>query len=130
MTKDSRMEQDKANIVEWLQRYCPGYKKALTRENIVPYVLNDRTFPTKEAKDRRFREVASELIHDGDVASSNTRGYWRVPIYTRDSGEIKAVLQCHQERKSKALSLIADCDKIIRNFEDRLLTITQGQKEF
>ena len=117
--KDTRFEQDKQNILEWMTKNCHGYRNARIREGILPYVLIYRTFPTKETKDRHFREIMSSLIHEGHTASSNRRGYWVVPIHTRDRGEVEAVLECYYERKAKALALIADCDRLINEFVSR-----------
>lgn len=118
-------EADKANIREWMAKYCRGYRAARVRKDIIPFVLTGRPFVSKDAKDRYFRQIASELIHEGHVASAGD-GYWYIPEHTMDRREVEAVIACHQERKSKALSLIADCDKIIAEFLARKC----GQAEF
>lgn len=118
--------QDKQNIKEWFEKNAHGFRNARTRKDIIPFILTYRIFPSLEAKDRYFREVASELIKEGHLASSNTRGYWFIPIHTRDKKEVDAVIACHLERRAKALTLIEDCNRIINEYEQRKC----GQLEF
>ena len=119
--RKERFDQDKLKVLEWFQKYAHGYKNARTRDDIIPFI---------QLPDRYFREIASSLIHDGHIASSCDKGYWFIPLFTKDRREVEAVIKCHIERKSKALDLIKDCDKLIQQFEDRLVVTTQGQREF
>ncbi len=121
-----RQAQDKKSVVEWFQKYAHGFRSARTRKDILPFIFTYRTFASNEAKDRYFREIASELIKEGALASSNTRGYWFIPIHTRDRKEVDAVIACHLERRAKALTLIEDCNRIIDEYEQR----KGGQMEF
>ena len=75
--------------------------------------------------DRAFRAIVSELIHEGYLCSSASRGYWAIPLVTKDVEEVDAVLVAQIERKSKALDLLADCDKAIKLWEDRKRCLTQ-----
>lgn len=112
---------DKEMVLNWMTHHCLGFRNARTRENILPFVGN--------LTDRGLRKIMSELIHEGNVCSSHKRGYWAVPLQTTDTEEIEAMKQCYIERKSKALDLIQDCDRLIDKAEDMLLKVRQGQGE-
>jgi hypothetical protein len=119
MRKD-HFQDDKQKVLDWGMKYMQGFRRARTREDILPFVQMD---------DRRFRACASELIHEGQMCSSHKRGYWIVPLQTNDPLEIEAMKECHIERKAKAIDLITDCDKMIKRAEDILYPIRQGQGE-
>ena len=117
-------QQDKLEILQWLETNCNGFRNARTRENILPFVLNKHLFPTQESKDRYFRKIVSELRHEGHIASSCERGYWFVPLVTDDPAEIEAVKHSIFEVKAKALDMLQDCEKHLQRLEAKL----QGQK--
>ena len=108
--------QDKLKVFDWMNKYCFGFRNARTRIDILPFL---------QIPDRIFRAIASELIHEGSLCSSASRGYWALPLVTKDIEEIEAVLSAQLERKSKALDLLADCDKAIKFWEDRKRCLTQ-----
>jgi len=88
---------DKQTVLNWMMKVCPGFRQARTRANILPYL---------NLEDRYFRQICSELIHEGHIASSCQRGYWFIPIVTKDVEEIDAVLESCQERSTKALDVL------------------------
>ena len=118
--KTDRFSEDKQKVLDWGMKYMAGFRNARTREDILPFIQMD---------DRRFRECASALIHEGNMCSSHKRGYWAVPLMSNDPAEVEAFKLCHIERKAKACDLIADCDKMIKRAEEMLYAIRQGQAE-
>lgn len=98
-------QEDKERVLSWLEKHAWGVKCARTREQILPYL---------NLPDRYFRLIVSELIHEGHVASCASKGYWFVPLHTNDMEEIEALKRSILERKSKALTMIADCDKQLK----------------
>ena len=109
-------EQEKDRVLEWMIKYCLGYKKARKRSNILPFIsLNDW----------KFRAIVSELKHSGDLASTSSRGYWAVPLCTNSHCEISAVLESISEMQRKALTMLQDCSKLKERFNGQ----RQKQKE-
>ena len=121
MTRVDKFQNDKIRLLGWFEKYCYGYKNARTRDNILPFV---------QMPDRYFREVVSSLIHEGNVCSSHKRGYWFPPLSTNDPREIDEFKACQVERKGKALDLITDCERLIKQADDMLARTRQGQQVF
>ncbi|RKY32662.1 MAG: hypothetical protein DRP74_02160 [Candidatus Omnitrophota bacterium] len=121
--------QDKQEVLDWFEKYCNGFRNAKTRENILPFIFIYRTFKSYEAKDRYFRRIASELIHEGHLCSHNSKGYWFIPLVTNDREEIAALKESILEREAKARSMIRDCSKQLKRVEDLEKVINQGQME-
>ena len=109
-------QEEISRVKEWMDKHCMGFRNARTRQEILPFL---------RMPDRAFRATASELIHEGHLCSSASRGYWAVPLVTKDIEEVEAVLDAQIERKSKALDLLADCDKAIKLWQDRKRCLTQ-----
>lgn len=120
MTKVS--EGDRLRILEWMLTHCFGFRNARTRANILPYM--------GAITDRNWREVISRLKHDGFLASTCSRGYWAIPLDTKDPAEVEAVLESYQEMRSKALDLLTGTDKHIKHWQDKKLALTQQQIMF
>ncbi len=118
--------QDKLEVMHWFEKYCPTSKHARTRENILPFILIHKNFESAEAKDRYFRRIVHELIHEGHLCSHNSKGYWFKPLWTTDKEELKAIKMSLLERKSKALAMIADVDWQLNQLEDSI----NRQQEF
>jgi hypothetical protein len=114
-------EQDKSVVLDWMRRFCYGFKNARTRKDILPYL---------NLPDRYFRRIASILKHEGHLASTSDKGYWFIPIETKDPEEINAALQSCLEMKARAMDIVADCDKHIKRWEDKKRIATQGQMAF
>jgi len=89
--------EDKQMVLSWMIKVCSGFRQARTRANILPYL---------NLEDRYFRHICSELIHEGHIASSCQRGYWFIPLVTKDVEEIDAALESCQERSAKALDVL------------------------
>lgn len=87
---------DKAKVLNWLEKHAWGYKNALTRKDILPFI---------GMPDRRFRLAASALIKDNQVASSSSYGYFFIPLCCGDPETIAAVKHCRAERNSRAVSM-------------------------
>lgn len=117
--KDKFLE-DKQRVLGWMEKYCYGYKNARTRENILPFI---------QLKDRYFRQIASELIHEKQLCSSHTKGFWFFPLVSNDPREIEAFKQCQVERKAKALDLLTGVDGCIAWADELLAKARQGQQE-
>ena len=111
---------DKQKVLDWMNKYCLGFRNAKTRTNILPYL---------QMPDRYFRLLVSELKHEGHIASDCQRGYWAIPLCTKDPEEVEAALGSYQEMKSKALDLLTGLDKQIKFLEDKKRCLTQ-QFEF
>ncbi len=122
--------QDKLEVLKWFEKNCPTSKQARTRESILPFILIRKIFSTVETKDRYFRKIASELIHEGHLCSHNSRGYWFRALWTNDPEEIEAIKSSLLERKSKALAMIADVDRQLNQVQRMRETAKQGQQEF
>lgn len=116
-----KFEMDKIRVLEWMQKHTNGYRNARTRENILPFI---------QLKDRYFRQIANELIHEKQLCSSHKRGYWFFPLVTNDPREIGAFKLCQIERKAKALDLLTGVDACIAWADELLAKCNQGQKEF
>ena len=114
MRKDT-FEQDKQRVLELFMKYALGVRNARTREDILPFI---------QMRDRPFRYIASELIHEGHMASTASKGYWAIPLHTNDPREIEAIKHSYLERKSKALSMLEDVNRQLDELEKRV-----GQKE-
>lgn len=110
-------DADKKRVLEWMEKYCPGHKSARTRKDILPFI---------GLPDRYFRSIASELIHEGNLCSTASKGYWFRPLKTNDPEEIEAIKHSILERKSKALSMLEDCKAQMEELEK----MTQGQLQF
>ena len=108
--------EDKKMVLRWLEINCFGYKYAKVRADILPFVQLD---------DRKFRAIASELIHEGNVASSSSRGYWFIPLVTSDVAEVDAILEACQERTSHALDILRGMGKIIDHWTVRRENLTK-----
>ena len=121
-------EQDKLEILQWLETNCCGYRRARTRENILPFVLNSHDFPTIESKDRYFRRVVAELKSTGHIFSSASLGYWFFPLVSNDACEIETALSSLVEEKAKAMDLLAGISNRERKLSDIKAKIFQGQK--
>ena len=96
-TESKVKHKDKQTVLNWMMKVCLGFRQARTRANILP-CLN--------LEDRYFRQICSELIQEGNIASSCQRGYWFIPLVTKDVEEIDAVLESCQERSAKALDVL------------------------
>lgn len=132
MQKSGVAVEDKLAVLNWFEKHCPTSKDARTRKDILPYILIwmlDITEEEKEHKDRYFRRIAHELIHEGHLCSSNAKGYWFCPLWTTDKEEIKAIKSSLLERKSKAMAMIADVDRQIRQVARMEETVKHGQQE-
>jgi hypothetical protein len=112
--------EDRQKVLSWMNENCLGFRNARTRANILEFV---------QMPDRYFRRVISELKHEGHIASTCSRGYWAIPLFTNDKEEIDAALDSYQEMKSKALDLLTGIDRQIKRLEDRKNCLTQ-QVEF
>ncbi len=128
-TKNPIYDKDKATVLSWLQHHCYGYKNAVTRDKILPNMQFLKEFEKPEHKDRYFRKIFSHFKHQGHTASTNSRGYWFIPVVTTDKREIEAALESVSEMKSKALNMLQDSTKLENKFQDKLVVITQGQQE-
>lgn len=125
MRKDFSVDpEDKQKVLDWMHTHAFGFRNARTRADILPFLQSP-----EEMTDRVFRLCASELIHEGHLCSSASRGYWAVPLVTKDQEEIQAVIEAQEERKGKALDLLADCDRVIKIYQEKKRCITQ-QSEF
>jgi len=122
--------QDKLEVLNWFEKNCPTSKQARTRERILPFILIRKPFPSADAKDRYFRRIASELIHEGHLCSHNSLGYFFRALWTNDREEIEAIKMSLLERKSKALAMIADVDRQLHQVQRMAETVNQGQQEF
>lgn len=109
-------EEDKKKVLDWLTKYCLGFRNARTRANILPFL---------NLEDRYFRAIISELIHAGNVASSSSRGYWFVPLVIIDVAEIDALLECYAERSASALDRLRGLGKLIDSATTRREALTQ-----
>lgn len=114
-------EMDRQKVLDWMVKYCFGFRNARIRANILPFV---------GFADRYWRAIISELKHDGLVASTHTRGYWAIPQDTKDKLEVEAAIESYQEMRSKALDLLTDTDKHIKHWQDRRLSLTQQGEMF
>lgn len=114
-------ELDKKKVLDWLQKHCSGFRNARTRANILPFM---------QMPDRYWREIVSLLKHEGNIASTCFRGYWAIPLVTKDKEEVEAALESYQEMRSKALDMLTDTDKHIKHWQDRKLALTQQQEFF
>lgn len=123
-------ESDKQRLLEWMQKYCCGHKKARTRENILPYII----IPGKHglSKDRYLQELLSELRHDGKVFSSSSLGYWYFDAESADAREIKSAILATEEAKRRAMSVITGIDKQLNLLRSKILVVSgsQGKLEF
>lgn len=122
-------EKDKVSVLSWFEKHCPNSKEARTRENILPFILIHKTFPTAESKDRYARRIFHELIHEGNIASHNSKGYWFYPLCSTDPVEIAALKMSLLERKAKALSMLSGCDKQLARVEEMESRVNHGQQE-
>ncbi len=89
--KKQQYERDKNTILEWFNKYAFGYKNVKPREQVLPFILSHKN-PMK-SRDRYFREITSELIHEGHLASLSGKGTWAVPHTTNNSLEIEMLLK-------------------------------------
>lgn len=112
------LEADEKRVLEWFHKYANGYKKAFKRSEILKFLM-------PQIGDRYFREIASSLKHKGEIASTSTRGYWRVPLCTTDRNEINAALESIAEMRKKALDMLKGCGELEKKFNG----MTQGQQE-
>lgn len=98
-------------------KYCWGFRKARTRANILPYL---------NFEDRYFRAIISKLIHEGNAASSASRGYWFPPlVITKDVAEIDALLECYAERSASALDRLRGLGKLIDTATEKREALTK-----
>jgi len=116
-------EKQKETIIEWLKQYCYGHKNAKHLRVIITCLnINERV----------FRSITSELKHDKFVASTTDLGYWWImdPLIgdsEETRGEIEAVKRSWLDYKSRAMSMLTDCDKALKEWEDKARVATQGQ---
>ncbi len=108
--------QDKEKVLQWMLTYCFGFRNARTRQNILPFV---------RLPDRYFRQIISELKHEGQIASTCDKGYWAIPLVTKDKEEIEAALDSYQEMRSKALDMLTGIDMQIKILEDKKRCLTE-----
>ena len=120
-------EIDKVKTLEWLRKNAADSLHARKRPDILPYI---------QMPDRYFRLLASELIREGHVCSTASRGYWAVPLSLHTYGpsaakrEIDAMKECYAERKAKALSTLEKISALFDKAVELEMKIFQGQKEF
>jgi len=107
---------DKIRVLEWMEKYCKGVRCARHRADILPFV---------QLPDRYWRQIISDLVDEGIIYSSSTRGYWWALLHTNDHYEIDAMKHAILERKAKALSMIEGCDKRLKE----VMANSQGQLE-
>ena len=122
--------QDKLGVLSWFEKNCPTSKHARTRRDILPFILMRKAFDNDESKDRYFRRIAHELIHEGHLCSHNSKGYWFRPLWTTDRDEIEAIKRSLGERKSKALAMICDVDRQLGQVERMEQSSRNEQFEF
>src|SRR3990167_2298887 len=115
-TESKVKPEDKQIVLSWMMKVCLGFRQARTRANILPYL---------NLEDRYFRHICSELIHEGHIASSCQRGYWFIPLVTRDVAEIDAVFESCQERSSKALDVLRGLGQQIDSLTARREALTK-----
>lgn len=116
-------------ILRWMETYCHGYRKAMTKDKILVKLTSSYNLDISERTLRRFLSV---LRHEGHVTSlnSNPKGWWFIPLRTTDQDEIKAVLRSYEEKRSKALDMLEGISAQIREYEDRLAVSSGKQLEF
>jgi len=100
-------------LLHWMEKNCNGYRNAKTKEQIltqIPIAVNER----------KFRELMSELKHEGHIASNSRSGYWFIPLYSNDNEEVAAVLDSWYEMRSRALNMLTDTDRVISELRQKL----------
>ena len=112
-------ELDKQTVKDYLFKKCNGVNKAKHRKEILSNIKFIGEYPRVETKDRRFRYIASELIHEGHICSHNKKGYWFIPLWTKNKEEIEWVEASILERKAKGLAMVQGCEKQLKSIRER-----------
>ena len=95
-------EKDKVYILTWMRTHCSGYAHAMTKENILRFIM---------MHERKLRAILSSLKHDGVICSTSSLGYWYFDIETATHDEIEKAKHSWLEMKSRAMNMLKDCDK-------------------
>lgn len=114
---------DKDTIREWMRKFCFGYRAGKTLKAILP----DIRWLIPGLSERTLRELLSELKHEGFVGALSEGLRWYIPEVSSDYEEIEMAKRSWKEMRSRAMSMLTDCDKQIKALEDRLRVATQGQ---
>jgi hypothetical protein len=96
-----------------MHKHCEGHRRAMKRKDILDHL-------PIEIKDRTFRRIISELKHENEIASHHSKGYWAIPLYTTDRSEVEWVKRSWSDMHSKALNMLRDCERQIRELDARL----------
>ena len=97
----TRKSKVKKAVLDYISRDCHGFRNAKKRADII------RELPIT-VRDRSFRRAASELKHEGNLASHSKYGIWFPPLHTNDAEEVQALRECWLEIKSKAMDMLTD----------------------
>ena len=117
------MNSDKDTVREWMRKYAYSSKEAKILEVILSNI--GRVIP--KLGDRKLRDILSELRHDRFVASLPSIGYWHIVDPCYDAEEFKLVKASYLDKKSRALSMLADIESGIRWCDAGMQKIEQGQ---
>jgi hypothetical protein len=60
------------------------------------------------------------LDYATEIASHHSKGYWAIPLYTTDRSEVEWVKRSWSDMHSKALNMLRDCERQIRELDARL----------
>ena len=99
-------------VLNWMAKHCYGHAKAMKRADILaflPISLSDRT----------LRSYLSELKHENHIASHPEKGYWFIPLHTNSAEEVYWVKRSWEDMRSKALSMLEDCSRNIKELSNR-----------
>jgi len=109
-------DADKQRVLNWLEKYCFGFREARFKNNILPFLnINERV----------FRAIVSDLKHEGNVAATSQRGYWFIPLTTDDPAEVDAALESFREMESRALDMLTGIKKQMYGLNQRKMALTQ-----
>ncbi|MFA5499465.1 MAG: hypothetical protein WC404_00120 [Candidatus Omnitrophota bacterium] len=116
--KQQQYDRDKNTVLEWLRKYAYGAKNTKTREFILQFILSHKQ--PADNRDRYFRGIMHDLIHDGLAASLSGKGYWATKDYSNDQYEVEMLRASILERKARAMASLEDADRQLKAVEARM----------
>ena len=116
--KQQQYDRDKNAVLEWLRKYAYGARNIRTREYILQFILPHKQ--PADNRDRYFRSIMHDLIHDGLAASLSGKGYWATKDYSNDQYEVDMLRSSLLERRARAMSSLEGVDRQLKAVEARM----------
>ena len=102
----------KNRILAYMDKECCGFRRGKPRKEICEAL---------GIEDREFRRIAEILKREGHIATNVKDGYYYLPLVVKnDPDEILAYKHSISDKRSRAVSLLADAKLMEKHLKARI----------